>query len=233
MPLRSAINILVVVLCVSCFPSRVFAQNIKYIHPFDFKKFNLGLLMGMNYNMYNLKDQIQITEGGVTLEHITAVPKPGLSLGMITSFKLHNNFDFRFIPQVSLEQRDFKYRFEGDSIADRKIEAAYLNLPFLLQIKSDLYEVYRLYVLAGMQLGVNMNSNKRVRDNPNLLKIKTTDVSLVVGVGFNIYGDRIKLSPEIIYTAGISNVYVPEYTSHAGAISLLFSQVLKFNINFE
>ena len=221
------------------FLSGVQAQTYKSRHPFDFKSFNLGFLMGLNYNAYNLKEQINVLDEGILLKQIEVIPRPGLSLGMITNFNLHKNISFRFIPTISLEQRNFNYHFATnneavDSLGDvRKIEASYLNLPFLFQFKSNYYEKTRLYVLSGMQLGINLASNKRVRDDPSLLKITTQDVSLVFGVGMNLYGDRIKLSPEIRYSLGLFNIYEPGFTSHSAAISRLSSQVLMLVINFE
>lgn len=209
-------------------------------HPFDLKNFNLGFLIGLNYNGYNLKEQIDVIDQGILLREIAVNPKYGLTLGMITNFRLGNDhLSLRIIPSISLEQRDFDYFFSNkggttpDSSIVRKIESSYFNLPVLLQMKTFQYDKARVYVLAGAQLGFNLSSNKKVRDDLNLLKVRNEDISLVVGAGLNLYGDRIKLSPEIRYSIGLINIYEPEFTSHAGAISQLFSQVLTLNINFE
>lgn len=218
------------------------SQNYLNGHPFDLKKFNLGFLIGLNYNRYNLKDQVNITDerDPRILRRIELVPQPGLTLGMITNFNLLKSISLRFIPAISLEQRNFNFFFEGATenspiLEERKIEASYLNLPLLLQFKSKYRNAMRLYLLTGPQLGFNLASNKKVRDDPTLLKIKSQDLSIVFGIGLNIYGDRIKLSPELRYSAGLTNIYVddPEITTHSGAIAQLFSQVLTLNVNFE
>lgn len=211
-----------------------FSQH--YTHPFDSKKkrFNLGFMMGLNYNTYNLKEQINIEdERGVVLEQIELAPKYGLSLGMISNYNLSDQISLRFIPTVSLEQRDFIYSFANDSLVDRKIEASYFNMPVMFQFKTKYWKRTRVYVLTGAQLGVNLAGSKKVRDDPNLLKITDTDFSLIFGAGLNLYGDRIKLSPEIRYSLGMVNIYVPESTSHANAIEKLMSQVLTIIVNFE
>ncbi|MEM6262077.1 MAG: porin family protein [Bacteroidota bacterium] len=215
----------------------VYGQGYGNAHPHDFKPFNLGFLMGFNYNMYNLKSQSNVVDDNIFLERIRVIERPGITLGMITNLNLQDNVALRFIPQVSLEQRDFEYKFRGgegrDSIGMRKIEASYLNLPILFQFKTKYYRRYRVYVLLGGQVGLNLASAKRVRDDPNLLKIQSQDYSIVVGTGMMLYGDRLKVSPELRYSFGLTNIYVPEFTSHAAAISQLFSQVLTLNINFE
>lgn len=202
-------------------------------HPWDAKFFNLGFIMGLNYNAYNLKDQVKVCERGICLNSVDVIPRYGLSMGIISNFNLSDFVNFRFIPTVSLEQRDFNFNFQNDSTVLRKIEASYLNLPFLFQFRAKYWKRTRFYMIAGPQIGINFGSNKKVQDDLNLLKIRTMDYSLVVGTGLNLYGDRIKLSPELRYSAGLRNIYVPEFTSHATGISLLYSQVLSLIINFE
>ncbi|MEM6345484.1 MAG: porin family protein [Bacteroidota bacterium] len=205
-------------------------------HPWDAKFFNLGFTMGLNYNALNLKEQIDICERGVCLNRIEPIPRMGLSMGIISNFNLHEHVNLRFIPTVSLEQRDFDYFFQGadqDSVIQRKIEASYLNLPLLFMFRARYWKRSRFYVVTGPQLGINFGSNKKVRDDQNLLKITTMDFSLIFGAGLNLYGDRIKLSPEIRYSMGLRNIYVPEFTSHATAISLLYNQQLSLIVNFE
>lgn len=208
------------------------AQSYGNRHPFDFKRFNLGFLMGLTYNSYNLKEQINIEEGGVMLHRIQLVPRYGLNLGMITNVNLAKKVSLRFVPTISLEQRDFRYYF-SDGPQMRKIEASYLNMPVMFQFKTDYWRRSRVYVLTGGQVGVNLASNKKVRDDLSLLKITTHDLSLAFGFGITLYGDRIKLSPEILYTMGLINIYEPKYTTHAHAISSLMSQVIAINFNFE
>ncbi len=205
-------------------------------HPYDAPFFNLGYTLGLSYNALNLKEQINVCDRGACLNRIEPIPRLGLNFGLITNFDLHPFINLRAIPTVSLEQRDFEYQFRGvsrDSAVERTIEAAYLNIPVLLMIRAKYWQEKRFYVLTGPQFGINFASNKRVQDNLNLLKITTFDFSLVFGAGLNFYGDRRKVSPEIRYAMGLRNIYVPEFTSHATAISLLYSQQLSFIINFE
>jgi hypothetical protein len=56
---------------------------------------------------------------------------------------------------VSLTQRNFVYQVR-DSIFRRKLEASYLDLPLFIKWKSDLYQNYRMYVMAGPMLSVNL-----------------------------------------------------------------------------
>jgi len=230
MPLRlSAISFLALLLSLESHAQR-FGQ-----HEFDYKRFNLGFQIGINYSTYDLEEDILVSSPGYTtvVENIEMNPQPGIRLSIITNLNLPNNFSLRFIPGVSLEQRNFKFYFDNGVVEDRKVEATYLYLPLLLQFKSDYFNRTRFYVVGGGQMGINFASNKRVRDDPALLKINKQDFSVVIGLGFNLYGDKIKLSPEINYSIGLGNIYEPRFTTHAEAIQSLRSQVLALIINFE
>ena len=204
-------------------------------HEFDMKWFNLGFQVGLNYNTYALDESILVSDPFVntTLDHIELKPQIGLRLSIISNLNLTDNLALRMIPGVSLEQRNFQFFFENGAIEDRKIEATYFYVPLLLQFKSDYYSKGRFYVQTGGQFGMNFASNKKVRDDFRLLKINRQDFALVIALGFTLYGEKIKLSPEISYSIGLNNIFEPEFTTHPDAIRSLKSQVLAFIINFE
>lgn len=222
------------------FASSTFGQGYGRSHPFDFKEFNLGFLMSLTVNSYNLKQQVNILDEldgqPVMLRNITMQNQPGLKLGLITNYNLTRQLSLRFIPAVSLEQRDFTFNFEeedGVVPVNRAVNTSYLDLPLFLQIKTKYYKRYRIYLLTGPQLSINFSNNKKVQNDPNLLKIESQDIAWTVGWGMQLYGDRLKLSPEIRYSMGLTNIFVPEFTSHARAITQLFTQQLVICVNFE
>jgi hypothetical protein len=156
----------------------------------------------------------------------------GINLGMITSANINNNWDVRFIPGVSLQQRniDFVYRDRTDNF---KIESAYVELPLLFKFKSDFRDNYRVYILGGFKYSINLVSDKKAESDPELLKIEKTDYSFEFGFGIDIYGDRVKLSPEIRYSLGFKNIHVPESTFEGSAIRQLQSHGITLLLNFE
>lgn len=207
----------------------------KYRHPFDQKKFNFGFQMGLNFNDYKFKQSYGVWDQGEYLDRIELKAKPGFTLGMISNVNLHNNLNIRFIPAISLEQRDFTYYITrpNERIENRHVESAILDLPLLAQIKSDYYKRYRLYLIAGPELSINFQSNRKLLGDPSQLKVERTTFNLVTGVGFNLYGERIKLSPELRYSVGLTNDYVPLNTTFPTAVGSLLRQVITFHILFE
>jgi hypothetical protein len=196
--------------------------------------FNLGFLMGMSYNRYYMEDRGITTDRGDTLYGVVLKGQPGLTLGMIANYNVADFLSVRVVPHFTFEQRSiYYYSAKNPQPQVRAIESSYFNLPLMAQWRTTYYKHYRIYTLTGAQIGFNLIGSKRVQDDPLLLKIKTQDVALVIGTGIILYGDRIKLSPEIRYSAGLTNIYVPQNTFHGNAISKLFSQVLTLNVNFE
>lgn len=217
------------------------AMKAQRMHYFDVRPFNLGFTMGMGIGGYDMTHQINQTDPrtGRHLYSVSLVRKPAIYLGLITSLKLLNNLDVRFNPSVTLEERDFRFRFDstttfdGESVVFKKIESSNLNLPLVLKFKTDYYKRTRLFITAGIQPTWNLASTKKVRNDPELLKTEKFDVAFVASVGIDLYGEKLKLSPELRYTRGLRNLYVPDNTVFPRAISDLFAQLLTLNINFE
>ncbi|MGQ9863255.1 MAG: type IX secretion/gliding motility protein PorT/SprT [Bacteroidia bacterium] len=205
----------------------------QYNYHYDLRNFNLGFNMAANYS------QLKIEYGNLSYSDTMPTPKsvlvrgiPGIQLGLISNLKLHKYFDLRFIPNVSLQQRNLNF-YLRDTVLQRKIEASYLNLPLLVKYKSQFYKGYRVYVVGGIMQSFNLVSDKRVRDNPNLIRIEKQDFSWVAGVGIDLYGDKVKLSPELTYSLGFRNVYDPTGTRFGYVIKSLKMQTLTLNLHFE
>lgn len=207
----------------------------QYKHPFEFNKMGFGFEMGLNANRYLTKAQYGVWDKGILLDEVTVLTKPGLNLGIISYINLGNNMALRFIPALALEERHFKFHFTQpyDTTEIRRVEAAYLDLPLMFQVRSDLFQRTRLYVAGGPELSFNFQSNKKLKTDPTLLKIQNYTFGATIAVGYNLYGDRGKISPELRYTVGFTNDYVPRNTTHAKAISGLYRQVLTLNFLFE
>lgn len=200
----------------------------------DLKKYNLGFMMGLNFSDMVTKTSLPYLDKDInqTLYSIEVESKTGISLGIITNIKIADNFDFRFIPTVAIQQRNYVYQLK-DSLSERKLEAAYLDLPVLIRIKSNFYNNKRVYVISGFKVSSNLVSDKKVKNNPSILKTNPIDISWEMGVGIDLYGERVKVCPELRYSMGLLNIYNPENTHFGEAIHRLSSQLLTLVINFE
>ncbi len=216
---------------VFCGATLLYSQNNKH---YDWRMFNLGFTMGMNYSMVRLDyGDLENNPRKPGLKDIVVKPIPGINLGMITNLKLADMWDLRFIPSVSLQQRNFNYFMTRDSSFLRRLEAAYLDLPLLVKFKSQFWRNHRVYVMGGGKFSWNLSSDKKVKDDPDILKTDKYDHSVVVAFGVDIYGDRVKLSPEISYSFGLPDIYVPENTNFGTNIKRIRTHMLLISLNFE
>lgn len=210
------------------------ATRAQYNLYYDLRELNLGFNMGANYSQLKIQyNQLQYSNpaaGTPTMVKVEGVP--GINLGLIVNKKLHKYFDLRSIASVSLQQRNI-YFVLRDTTLKRRLEASYLYLPLLLRYKSQFYKGYRVYVLGGGQFGINLASDKRTRDNPEIIRTERTDWQWVAGVGIDIYGDKVKISPELVYSLGLRNVYDPTGSRFGYVIRSLHMQTITFNLNFE
>lgn len=210
---------------------QLFAQDNKH---YDWRKFNLGFTMGMNYSMVRMDyADLENNPRRPGLKDIVVKPIPGINLGMISNLRIVDMLDLRFIPSVSLQQRNFNYKLNKDSTFLRRLEAAYLDLPLLIKFKSQFWRNHRVYVMGGGKFSWNLSSDKKVKDDPDILKTDKYDHSVVVAFGVDIYGDRVKLSPEISYAFGLPNIYNAENTSYGNNILRIRTHMLLFSLNFE
>lgn len=220
-----------VLLSLALGPAR--AQSLAHYRDQD--RFHFGFVMGLNVASARaeLGTLPRLGVQGDTLIGLRQQSQPGVNIGLIANLKMTRNLDLRFVPAISLQQRNFNFDFSDGSTEARKIEASYLDLPLLIKYKSDVYKNYRVYVMTGPQYSINLSSNERVQNDPTLLRITQTDLSWRVGFGLNLYGDRVKLSPEISYTFGLRNVYVPGAEDVPGAIRSIYHSALIIAFNFE
>lgn len=201
---------------------------------YDLRTFNLGFSMGVNYSQLKIEygNLAYADSGRNAPSQVLVEGIPGINLGLILNKKLHKYFDLRSIISVSLQQRNIFFRV-GDSLFKRRLEASYLYVPLLLKYKSQFYKGYRVYVIGGLQLGINLMSDKRVRENPDLIRTERLDGQWVAGVGIDLYLDKVKLTPELSYTLGTRNIYDPTGTRYGYVIRSLHMQTLTLNIQFE
>jgi hypothetical protein len=88
-------------------------------------------------------------------------------------------------------------------------------------------------VSTGIKYSINLASDKKVRDDPNLIKIEKNDLCWITSFSIDLYGEKLKLSPEITYSLGLKNIYVPENTSYGNNIKSIRSQCILVGLNFE
>lgn len=145
----------------------------------------------------------------------------GVGLGLLADVKLTENANLRFTPSLIFSNKAVRYQYGPSSSpqlagsmaepVEKLIRASYIDLPFLFKFKSDRKGNYRGYLIGGGKYSINVVSAKRYDDSQLIpaekyLKTKPGYFSYEAGIGFDIYFDFFKMSPEVRWVQSIGNL---------------------------
>ena len=220
---------------VCVFASPLMAQgNLPYV---DQKPFHFGFSLGFNSMDFNVAPSLADVNGTI-YDVRTSILKPGFSVGIITDLRINRYMNLRFTPTLHFGERQLNYypKTGKDSII---IQSIPICLPVYLKYSSERNGNIRPYVIAGGGVSIDLATNT---ENPVLLR--PVDFYTEFGVGCDIYFSFFKLSPELKYSIGFNDLFVPLNVRNAGAIgpenqkfsnalSKLTSKMLTLTFNFE
>lgn len=160
---------------------------------------------------------------------------PGFNLGIVGNLKVGKYFDFRFLPTLSFSDRELEYDFVGSDLKKtEKIEAVFIEAPFLVRYKSEPYKDLRAFVIAGVKYSFDVASNSRTRQKDSLLKVAPSDFSVEFGAGVQIFFPYFIFSPEIKVSHGLSNILIyDDNLIYSSVLDKLFSRTFTVSFHFE
>ncbi len=189
---------------------------------------------------------------GFTADSLYGVSSPfrhGMGLGLLADLKITENANLRFTPALVFSNKTVNYRYTPHQPTDRarrhdeyltaSVQASYIDLPLLLKFKSDRKGNYRGYLIGGGRYSINVASSKKY-DDANLmalekkLKTKPGYFSYEAGVGFDLYFDFFKMSPEVKWVQSIGNILdAREPNMYNHAIDRLVLRNFQISLFFE
>src|ERR1035437_6345901 len=148
---------------------------------------------------------------------------PGFSVGIISDLRLNRYLNLRFTPTLHFGQRKLNYfpKVKGDSVLITSIP---ISLPVYLKYSAERKGNFRPYLIAGGGMSIDLATNK---ENPVLLK--PVNLFAEFGVGCDIYFLFFKLAPELKYSIGFNDIFVPLNQRDSGQVPTSkqrFSQAL-------
>lgn len=137
----------------------------------------------------------------------------GVGLGLLADVKLTENANLRFTPSLIFSNKAVNYRYAVSTteVTEKLIRTSYIDLPLLFKFKSDRKGNYRGYLIGGGKYSINVVSGKRYDDSSfspteKLLKTKPGYFSYEAGIGFDLYFDFFKMSPEVRWVQSVGNL---------------------------
>ena len=218
-----------------------FAQKVLYQEEHDSKPYYFGISLGASKASFHTHLQSSFLE-----QDSIMVAEPlnngGFNLGLLATMKLSNRFELRFNPQLMFTERNIRYKLNTNYQPDidygyevnKKIESVITSFPLHFKFNSDRIGNFRVYMLGGGKLDIDLASNARARKADDMVRINRFDYGIEAGVGFNFYFPSFILSPEIKISNGLSDLHDRNpKLNYSRVLEAIQSRMIVFTIHLE
>ncbi len=233
------------------------SQKVNYLTTFDDKLVHFGFTLGINtldfavvnYNPIgeNLDfvpqnwsgDQFQVDYSSFIRSDVASLV-PGFTVGIVSSLRLGQDFNLRFLPGMSFGERKLTYNIpiqDANSYEDLdtySIKSTFLDFPLLLKYKARRINNDRPYIIAGSAYRIDISRTAQ----KDLIKLKSNGFYAEVGAGWDHYYPFFRFSVEAKFSFGLTdqlgNMPVPEQRQYyAQSIKSLRSNIFTLSFHFE
>ncbi len=187
---------------------------------YDDRWLHLGLYVAPNFSGYKI-EQSEATyppRGSRKTPEVSSnsLVSPGFSVGFMGDLRLGQYGALNFAPGVNFLTRRIefkKYNFEPNpleypnGVQNQEIGSTQLDFPLLLKLKSQRRRNTRVYLIGGVKPTINIGGLRRNTDTK--LEAANTDIAIEYGVGLDLFYPFFKFSPELRFSHGLTNLYVP------------------------
>ncbi|WP_017259052.1 type IX secretion/gliding motility protein PorT/SprT [Pedobacter arcticus] len=184
------------------------------------------------------------------LKSIRSIQNPGFGIGFVSDLYITPNVNLRFTPIFVFADRIIDYEFNDGMSHDwhgvkspegftrRVVNSTMFEFPVGIKLKSDRRNNFRAYLLAGGKYGIDIGAKKNADDEGEIainmqLKNNKGILSYEVGIGFDLYFEFFKLSPEIKLSNSIKNILKREDHPYSSPIEKLYLRNFVFSLYFE
>jgi len=224
--------------CIFCNASSAQKREL-YLQDHDLKQYYFGITLAVNKASFqtHLHPSFLQQDSILVAQPLNA---GGFALGLLATTRISNRFEFRFNPQLMFAERSLffklKYNDPIDNTTDitKKVESVITSFPFQLKFRSDRIGNFRVYMLGGGKIDMDLASNAKARKADDMIKLQKMDYGIEAGMGFNFYFQSFILSPEIKFSNGLGNLHGRnENLNYSRVIDGIKSRMIIFSIHLE
>ena len=204
---------------------------------FDYKPLHFGFLIGFNAMDFRVVHKV-VEERPEGLENRYAEVvrlNPGINIGIVSSLRLNQYFNLRFLPGISFGQRDLLYIQDGEKEETPvQIKSTFLEFPLLLKFSGARMTNVKPYLIGGINPRFDLAKSENLG-----LDLKSSDIYLEIGAGLDMYLNYFRLSTEAKLSVGLMNVLDPSGTGepedvlYTDILDRLTSRLFVFTFYFE
>lgn len=169
----------------------------------DMRPWHLGFSVGAHTQDMSISHLGYVTEDGQAWYMEQPDFQPGFCVNGLLDVRLNNYFNVRFTPGMYFGNRVIHMLdTQGDGgEAKQNIKSAFIVFPLDLKFSAVRYHNVRPYVVGGVMPTFDVSKKRS-----DFIKTKPFDFMLSVGFGCDIYLPYFKLSPEIKFCFGMTDI---------------------------
>jgi len=238
-----------ITLCLSLSVSSLWAQNwgggvddtdLHFGFTFQYVSSEFKILKKENWRSNPYVDEDNPNLIPSRLKAISAVPSAGFGIGFVLNRRLNNFSDIRFTPTLVFNDRIINYAYDNalDDI-EKKTQATLVEFPLGIKIKSDRRNNFRAYLLGGAKFTTDISSKKKTNNSlitdpmEKFVNNKRNFLSYEAGIGFDLYFEYFKMSPEIKLSYSLKDILKDEPHRYSAPIDKLMLRHVTFSLFFE
>jgi hypothetical protein len=218
-----------------------FAQKEIFREEQDQKPYYFGLSLSAVYSRFQIEHHSSFLEQDSIL---VAEPgnAPGISLRLVAGLNLSPRFELRFNPGLIFTDRPIIYQLNKKYSPDpdagytikKGVESIITTFPLSLKFKSDRIGNFRVYMLGGGKIDMDLASNAQKRKADDQVRIKKFSYGLEAGMGFNFYRRSVTITPEIKISNGLNDLHDRhENLNYSRVLDRIQSRMIIFTIHLE
>ncbi len=168
----------------------------------DMRPWHMGFSVGTHVQDLTFTNNGAITVNGETWFVEQPSFSPGFCINGLFNLRLSNFFSLRLTPGMYFGNKVVKMldTTHGASLS-QDIKSTYVVVPLDIKYSALRYHNLRPYLTAGVMPAFDVSKKRS-----EYLKLKTSDFYISVGVGCDFYLPFFKLSPELKFCFGLSDV---------------------------
>jgi len=229
-------------------------QKVNFLTTFDDKLIHFGFTIGLNTLDFNVVNYNPIGENPdfvfsptdrwpteqTIIRSDVATIIPGFTVGIVSSLRLTNDLNLRFLPGLSFGERQLTYNVPVYDINNYEatqyysVKSTFLDFPLLIKYKARRINNDRPYVIFGGAYRQDISRTAK----EDLVKLKSGGFYAEIGGGWDHYFPFFRFSVEAKFSYGLNNqlgdLPAPvQRQYYAQSIKDLRSKIFTFSFHFE
>ncbi len=232
-------------------------QKVNYLTTFDDKTLHFGFTLGINtldfavvnyptmsdnpdYTFHSWpNDKQQITYTSEVRADVAEVI-PGFTVGIVSSLRLAQDFDLRFLPGLSFGERQLTYNIDVWDIYNEQpmsyysIKSTFLDFPLLIKYKARRINNDRPFIVFGGAYRQDISRSGK----EDLVGLNRSGFYAELGAGWDHYFTFFRFSVEAKVSLGLNNQLGPPPSEtqrqyYSQSIKSLRSNIFTLSFHFE